>query len=66
MADSAIILYLGFLEGLISYFEKLGQCDLDKKCFMKICNKHILNFFLKTTRQISMKFRLDDPLRRVI
>ena len=31
MADNAIILYLGFLVGFISYFEKLGQCDLNKK-----------------------------------
>ena len=30
MADSTIILYLGFLVGLISYLEKLGQCDLNK------------------------------------
>ena len=44
MADSAIILYLGFLEGLISYFEKIGQRDLNKKICIKICKKHILNF----------------------
>ena len=31
MADSAIVLYLRFLVGLISYFEKLGQRDLIKK-----------------------------------
>ena len=31
MADSAIILYLEFLEGLISHFQKLGQRDLMKK-----------------------------------
>ena len=41
MADSAIILYLKFLEGLISHFEKLGQSDLDKKINIKICRKHI-------------------------
>ena len=40
MADSAIILYLGFLEGFISYFEKLGQRDLNNKNFVKICKKH--------------------------
>ena len=27
----AIILYLGFLEGLISHFEKLSQHDLNNK-----------------------------------
>ena len=25
MGDSAIILYIGFLKGLISHFQKLGQ-----------------------------------------
>ena len=45
MADSAIILYLGFLVGLISYFEKLGQRDLNKKNYVKICKKCILIFF---------------------
>ena len=30
MADSALILYLGFLEGLIYHFQKLGQRDLNK------------------------------------
>ena len=63
--QTAIILYLGFLEGLISHFQKLGQRDLNKKDYIKICKKLILNF-LYTTRQISMKFRLDAPLRRVI
>ena len=29
-----IILYLGFLIGLISNFEKLGQHDINKKKFM--------------------------------
>ena len=31
MADSAIILYLECIKGLISYFFKLGHCDLNKK-----------------------------------
>ena len=31
MANSARILYLGYLVRLISHFQKLGQCDLDKK-----------------------------------
>ena len=44
MADSAIILYLEFLEGLISHFQKLGQRDLIKKIYIKICKKRILNF----------------------
>ena len=30
MADSAIILYLELLEGLISHFQNLGQHDLNK------------------------------------
>ena len=30
MADSAIILYLAFLKGLISHFKILGQRDLNK------------------------------------
>ena len=37
----AIILYLGFLIGLISNFEKLGQSDLKKK-FM---HKFVKNIF---------------------
>ena len=42
----AIIFYLGFLIGLISNFEKLGQRDLNKKIYAQICKKRILNFFL--------------------
>ena len=41
----AIILYLGFLIGLNSNFEKLGQHDLNKKCYAQICKKRILNFY---------------------
>ena len=37
MADCAIILYL-------EYFKKLGQRDLNKKNYIKICKKRILNF----------------------
>ena len=47
MADSAIILYLGFLVGLISYIEKKsyqGESDLNKKNYVKICKKRILIF----------------------
>ena len=44
MADSAIILYFEFLEGIISYFQKLDQCDLNKKIYIKNCEKRILNF----------------------
>ena len=40
----AIILYLGFIIGLISNFEKLGQRDLNKKINAHICKKRILNF----------------------
>ena len=38
----AIILYLGFLLGLISHFEKLGHCDLDKKIIYK---KYVKTYF---------------------
>ena len=44
MADSAIILYLEFLEGVISHFKKLGQGDLNKKNYIIICKKRIINF----------------------
>ena len=39
MADSAIILYLECLKGLIDQFKKLGQHDLNKKNYIKICKK---------------------------
>ena len=45
MADCAIILYLECLIGLIYHFLKLGQRDLNKKIYIKICKKRILNFF---------------------
>ena len=38
----AIILYLGFLIGLISNFEKLCQHDLNIKFYAQICKKRIL------------------------
>ena len=44
MADSAIILYLEFLEGVISHFKKLGQRDLNEKNYIIICKKRIINF----------------------
>ena len=44
MADSAIILYLECLIGFIYHFKKLGQCDLNKKNYIKIYKKRILNF----------------------
>ena len=44
MADSAIILYLKCLKGLISHLKKLGQRDLNEKNYIKICKKRILNF----------------------
>ena len=52
MAKSAIILYSVCLVCLISLIEKIGQSDLEI-------------FFCKN-RQISIKFRLDTPLRMVI
>ena len=45
MADSAIILYLEFLKGLIYHFKKLGQRDLNKKHVYENLWKRILNFF---------------------
>ena len=42
MADSAIILYLAFLKGLFSHFKKLGQHDLNKKNYIKICKVCII------------------------
>ena len=53
MAKSAIILYPVCLVYLISHIEKIGQSDLEICCCCK-------------NRQISIKFRLDTPLRRVI
>ena len=37
MADCAIILYLKCLIGLIYHLKKLGQHDLNKKIYIKIC-----------------------------
>ena len=39
MADCAIILYLECLKGLIDHFKKLGQRDLNKTIYIKICKK---------------------------
>ena len=51
MANSALILYLGFLVGLISHFEKLGQRDLNKKSnnfslktYFKLLINHLSDF----------------------
>ena len=41
----AIILYLGFLIGLIFNFKKLGQRDLKKNFMDKFVKKRIFNFF---------------------
>ena len=43
MADSAKILYLECLIGLISHLKILDQHDLNEKIYMKICKKRILN-----------------------
>ena len=40
----AIILYLGFIIGLIANFEKVGQRDLNIKIYAQICKKN--NFML--------------------
>ena len=45
VANSAIILYVESLVSLIAQFEKIGQRDLIKKNYSKICKKHILIFF---------------------
>ena len=44
MTYSAIILYLEFLEGLISHFQKIGQRDLNKNYHKNLEKKRILNF----------------------
>ena len=36
MANIAIILYLGFLLGLISHFEKIGQRDQNENLYFKL------------------------------
>ena len=41
MADSAIILYLERLKGLIYHIKKWGQHDLYKKIYIKICKKNV-------------------------
>ena len=46
MADSAIILYLECLKGLISHFKKLSQRDLNEKIDIKICKKKYLKLLL--------------------
>ena len=45
MADCAIILYLECLIGLIYHFKKLGQCDLNKKIYIKICKNQNTAYF---------------------
>ena len=44
MANSAIILYLECLKGLISHLKKLGQRELNKKIYKFFCKKCNLNF----------------------
>ena len=41
MADSAIILYLECLKGLIYHFLKIGQRDLNEKIYIKIYIKNV-------------------------
>ena len=41
MADSAIILYLECLKGLIYHFKKIGQRDLNEKICIKIYIKNV-------------------------
>ena len=67
LAEMAIILYLGFLIGLISNLEKLGQSDLNEKRnihqFVKNVFKLLINHQVDFRKK---KFRLDAPLRRFI
>ena len=42
----AITLYLGFLIGLISIVEKIGQCNLNKKFNAQICKKKYFKLLL--------------------
>ena len=44
MADCAITLYLECLKGLIYHLKKIGQRDLNKNIYIKICKKRISNF----------------------
>ena len=44
LTNSTIIVHLGFLVDLNYHFEKLGQRDLNKKNYVKICKICILNF----------------------
>ena len=46
MADCSIILYLECLKGLIYHFKKLGQRDLNKKNYIKICKKLIFKLLI--------------------
>ena len=46
MADCSIILYLEGLKGLIYHFKKLGQRDLNKKMYIKICKKTYFKLLL--------------------
>ena len=46
MADSAKNLYLECLKSLIFHFKKLGQRDLNKKIYLKICKKTYFKLLL--------------------
>ena len=46
MTEMAIILYLRFIIGLISNFEKLGQRDLNKQFYAPICKKTYFKLLL--------------------
>ena len=53
MAEMAIILYLGFIIGLISNFEKLGERDVNKKNDAQIRKKTY--FKLLINHQVDFK-----------
>ena len=56
LAGMAIILYLGFLIGLISNFEELRQRDLNRKFYAQICKKtYFKTFYNKLINQVDFK-----------
>ena len=58
MTVCTIILYLECLKGLIYHFKKLGQRDLNKKMYIKICKlliNHLADFNENKVRWSSKK-----------
>ena len=62
MADSAIILYLECLKGLIYHFKKLGQRDIDNKKMQHSCGvtySIALSYLFQNTTILVNLFQLD-------